>query len=116
MYTILNILLSGIVVGISSYLIPWVSVDWYITAIIVAVVLSLVNGTIWVILKILTFPLNILTLWLMSLIINVLMILLVAKVVPWFTVNWFWIALIFAIILSIVNVLIKNMFLDNEKK
>lgn len=81
---LINILLSALAVAIASYLTPGATVDGYMTAIVVAVVLALVNSTIGPVLKFLTFPLNILTLGLMSLVINVLMVLLVARLVPGF--------------------------------
>jgi putative membrane protein len=62
MNTLINLLISGIAIAITSYLIPGSHVDGYITAIIVAVVLAIVNLTIVPILEVLTLPLNILTL------------------------------------------------------
>jgi len=66
-------------VFIAAYLIPGIEVDGFVTALIFAVVLGIVNATLGVILKILTAPLNWLTLGLVSLVINVLMVLLVDK-------------------------------------
>lgn len=106
MNTLINILVSALAVALAAYITPGASVDGYLTAIIVAVVLAVVNGTIGVLLKILTFPINILTLGLVSIIINVLMVLLVAKLVPGFKVDGFWIALVFAVILALVNMVL----------
>ena len=106
MNTILNILVSALAVAIAAYITPGASVDGYLTAIIVAVVLAIVNSTIGVFLKVLTFPINVLTLGLVSVIINVLMVLLVTKIVPGFHLDGFWIALVFAVILSLVNMVL----------
>jgi putative membrane protein len=106
MNTLLNILVSALAVAIAAYITPGASVDGYITAIIVAVVLAIVNSTIGVFLKVLTFPINILTLGLVSIVINVLMVLLVTKIVPGFHLDGFWIALVFAVILSLVNMVL----------
>lgn len=76
------------------------------TAIIVAVVLAIVNATIGPFLKLLLLPLNILTLGLISLVINVLMVLLVAKIVPGFSLDGFWTALVFAVILALVSMVL----------
>jgi putative membrane protein len=103
---LINLLLSALAVGITAYLIPGVTVDGYLTAIIVAVVLALVNSTIGPFLKVLTLPLNILTLGAVSIVINVLMVLLVARLVPGFTITGFWIALIFAVVLALVNMVL----------
>ncbi len=106
MNTLLNILISALAVAIAAYITPGASVDGYLTAIIVAVVLAVVNGTIGVVLKILTFPINIVTLGLISVVINVLMVLLVANIVPGFQVDGFWTALIFAVILALVGMVL----------
>lgn len=106
MNILLNILVSALAVAVAAYVTPGASVDGYLTAIIVAVVLAIINSTIGIFLKILTFPINILTLGLVSVIINVLMVLLVAKIVPGFHLDGFWTALIFAIILALVNMVL----------
>ncbi len=103
---LLNLILSGLAVAIASYLTPGAHVDGYLTAVIVAVVLAIVNTIIVPILQILTLPLNILTLGLFSLVINVLMVLLVARLVPGFVIDGFWVALIFAVILALVNMVL----------
>lgn len=106
MRILLNILISGIAVAIAAYLTPGAQVDGYMTAVIVAVVLAIVNSTIGPFLKVLTLPLNILTLGLVSLIINILMVLLVARLVPGFEISGFWIALVFAVVLALVNMVL----------
>ncbi|NUJ98084.1 phage holin family protein [Candidatus Gracilibacteria bacterium] len=106
MIMILNILISGIAIAIASYITPGAHIDGYITAIIVAVVLALVNSSIGFCLKLITFPINVLTLGLMSLIINILMVLLVAKIIPGFTIDSFFSAFIFAVILALINMVI----------
>lgn len=116
MAIILNLLISGLAVAIASYLTPGAHVDGYLTAIIVAVVLAIVNSTIGPILKLLTLPLNILTLGLMSLVINVLMVLLVAEIVPGFTLDGFWTALVFAIILALINMVLGGILVDKSQK
>ena len=84
MNIVLNLLISALAVAIAAYIIPGVVVDGYFTAIVVAITLAIVNSTIGPFLKILTLPLNVMTLGLFSLIINVLMVLLVAKIIPGF--------------------------------
>lgn len=106
MTVFLNLILSGIAIAIASYLIPGATVDSYMIAFIVAVVLAIVNTTIVPVLQVLTLPLNILTLGLFSLIINVLMVLLVARLVPGFEISGFWVALVFAVILALVNMVL----------
>jgi putative membrane protein len=77
------------------------------TALIAAVVIGLVNGTIGMLLKILTFPLTILTFGIFWLVINALMIELASAIVPGFHVNGFAAAFWGAIVLSLVNMALK---------
>lgn len=80
-----------------------VQIDGFVTALIVAIVLGLVNATIGFLLKLLTAPLNWITLGLVSLIINVLMVLLVDNFINGFSTNGFWAAAIFALVLAIIQ-------------
>lgn len=75
----------------------------FMTAIVAALALGIINAVIKPILVILTLPVNFLTLGLFTLEINAVLIQLTAKTVPGFRVDGFWWALIFGIILSIAN-------------
>ncbi len=103
MKTILNLLLSGVAVMICAYLIPGVHVDGFFIAIVVSVVLAVSNAVIKPILEILTLPLSILTLGLFSLVISAAMVMITDYFVPGFRVNGFLSALLFAVVLSLVN-------------
>lgn len=103
MKLIINLLLSALAVMISAYVIPGVSVANFWTAVVVAVVMGVVNAILKPILVILTLPINILTLGLFTLVINALLVLLVSAVVPGFHVTGFLAALIFGLVLSVVN-------------
>ncbi len=103
MQAIVNLLLSGIAVFVSAYIIPGVNVDGFVAAIVVAVVLGLVNMFIRPLVSFLTLPVNVLTLGLFSFVITALMVMLTAMIVPGFTVDSFWAALIFGVVLSLVT-------------
>jgi putative membrane protein len=105
MVLLLEILLMGAAVAIAAFLIPGVSVDGYLTAILAGILIAVVNATIGGILRILTFPINILTLGLMSFIITVLMVLLVDSIMDGFNTNGFLSAVIFALVLSLIKML-----------
>ena len=102
---ILEILLIGAAVAVAAFLIPGVSVDGFLSAIIAGLLLALANATIGFILRILTFPINILTLGLMSFIITVLMVLLVDSLMDSFNTSGFLSALIFAAVLALFKML-----------
>jgi putative membrane protein len=100
---LINLLVSGLAVLISGYVLPGVKVDDFFTAIVVAVVLGIVNAALRPVLVLLTLPITIITLGLFTFAINALMVLLVDAIVPGFHVQDFLWALIFSIVLAIVN-------------
>lgn len=115
MKLLVKILLSSIAVVIASYLLPGVVVDGFLTAVIIAVLLSLLNATVKPILIILTIPLTVFTLGLFLLVINALIILMADAIVPGFEVHSFWWAIIFSLLLSLINSLLSDLSKENQK-
>ncbi|WP_026897274.1 phage holin family protein [Daejeonella oryzae] len=105
MRLIIEILLMGAAVAIAAYLLPGVDVANFWSALIAGVLIALANATIGTILRLLTFPINFLTLGLMSFIITVLMVLLVDSLMSSFNTNGFFSAMIFAIVLALIKML-----------
>lgn len=110
MKIIAEILLMGLAMLIGAYIVPGVSVDGYFSAIIAAILIALANATIGLILRIFTFPLNFLTLGLVSFIISVLMILLVDHFMDGFNTSGFIAAAFLAIIVAVVKMLLDGIF------
>jgi putative membrane protein len=103
MKTLLHLIISGIAVVIAAYLLPGVELQNFIAAIVVAVVIGVLNALLRPVLIILTLPINILTLGLFTFVINALIVLVTSAVVPGFAVDNFWWALLFSLVLAIVN-------------
>jgi len=103
MQLIIKLLINGFAVFVTAYLLPGVHVESFLTAIIVAVVLGITNTVLKPILSIITLPINIITLGLFNFILNGLMILLVSVLVPGFSVKSIWWAILFSLVLSLVN-------------
>ena len=99
--------LTALAIWIVSRLVPGFGVSGPIAALIAAVVIGFVNATLGLFLKIITFPLTILTLGIFWLIVNALMIRLAAAIVPGFHVNSLWAAFWGGIVLSLVNMALK---------
>jgi putative membrane protein len=114
MNLIVRFLLNGLAVVLSAYLLPGVDVDGYGTALIVALILSIANVVVKPILVILTIPITILSLGLFLLVINALIILMVDYLVSGFSVDGFWWALLFSLILSLFNSIFDDF--SKEKK
>ena len=100
---LINWIVSALAILAAAYLLPGVHVTSFIAALVAAVVLGIINAIIKPVLLILTLPINILTLGLFTFVINALVILLAANLVPGFSVDSFWWALIFSVVLSIIN-------------
>ncbi|MCC8359941.1 phage holin family protein [Salinimicrobium sediminilitoris] len=100
---ILRILLTAVVVVFLANFLPGVTVTGYFTAIVVALVLALLNLIVKPILVLLTLPVTIITLGLFLIVINAIIILLVDAFVDGFQVSGFWIAVLFSLLLSIIQ-------------
>lgn len=100
---LINWIVSALAILAAAYLLPGVHVTSLVSALVAAVVLGIINAVLKPILLILTLPINILTLGLFTFVINALIILLAANLVPGFSVDGFWWALIFSVVLSLIN-------------
>ena len=109
---LLNWLLSALSLLIVAHVVRGFEVSGFFTALIAAVVIGLVNSTLGYFLKIVTFPLTVLTLGLFWFVINALMLELTSQLVPGFAVQNFFSAFLGAIILSLVNLFLKFLVFD----
>jgi putative membrane protein len=116
MKMLLQWVLTALAIWIVSRLIPGFQVSSATSALIAAVVIGFVNATLGLFLKIVTFPLTLLTLGLFWLIINALMIELASAIVPGFHVTGFAAAFWGAIVLSLVNMALKWIVFPDKAK
>jgi len=100
--TLIHWLVSAIAILIAAYLVPGVQVT-LVGALVLAIVLGIINVFFKPIIHLLTLPINIVTLGIFSLIVNALLIMLAAMLVPGFHVNGFWAAFFFSIVVSLVT-------------
>jgi putative membrane protein len=107
MRLLLNWVLSALAVWIVAQIVPGVQVNGALAALIAALAIGFINATIGFVLKIVTLPLTLLTLGLFWFVINALMLELASALVPGFHVRGFLAAFIGAIVLSLVNLLLK---------
>lgn len=103
-----KILISALAVWLTAAFLDDVTCQPWYTAFVVAIVLGVINTVIRPIVKILSLPINVLTLGLFSLVINGMMVLLCAHFVDAFTIqgsNWSALgtAIIFSVVLSVVG-------------
>lgn len=86
-----------------GWVVPGITISNFVTALIAAAVIALVNIFIKPVLVFLTLPINILTLGIFILVINAVLFMFVAYLVPGVQVDGFWSAFIGAILLSILS-------------
>lgn len=111
MNVLMRLLIRGLSVVITSYLLPGIHIENFLTAIVVGVVLGIINTVIKPVLIILTLPINLLTLGLFTFLLNGLLVLLTSSLVPGFRVDNFGWAILFSILISCVS-----WFLDSLTK
>ena len=115
MNSIIKLLLTAVAVLLLSNFLGGVSIDGYGSAIIVALVLAVLNLFVKPILVILTLPITIVTLGLFLLVINALIIQLASWFIGGFEVDSFWIALLFSILLTILQSILHSLIKEDKK-
>ncbi len=109
MLVIVKWLVMTAAVMIAAYVIPGVTVTGFFSALWVALFLGIVNLLIRPFLILITLPINIVTLGLFTFVINGVLILLASWVIKGFHVRGFWVAVLFSIVLSIINFLFSQL-------
>jgi len=110
---ILHFIASFLAIVVGAYLIPGVSVT-LVSALVLAVLLGVVNVFLKPVIRILTLPINILTLGLFSLVVNALILLGLARIIPDFALTGFWVACVFSIVISLVSSFFALLFSTAE--
>lgn len=101
---IVQLVISAALLMLVAYCVPGVHVSSFFSALFAALLFGIVNGILRPILVILTLPVTILTLGLFLFVVNALMMMVVAWLVPGFHIDNFVAALLGSILLTILNV------------
>lgn len=107
---VIKLLLTGVAAMLAAYLLPGVTIDNFVSALILAVVLAILNAIVRPLLVLLTIPVTILTLGLFLLVINAIIILLADYLVAGFDVAGFLWALIFGLVLAVISAILDAIF------
>ena len=106
---LIKLLINAFLLYAVAYLVPGVTIPSFFTAVIVFLVMSLINVFIKPILKLLILPVNILTLGIFGIVLNIVLFMLITYVVPDFYISSFWSAafalFLFSILQAVVNTL-----------
>lgn len=100
---LVNLLINTISIFAVSYILSGIQIDSFMTALIVAVVMAVLNVTLKPLLILITIPLTVITFGLFLLVVNVLVLYAADALIGGFHIAGFWWALAFSILVSLVN-------------
>jgi len=107
LYLLINWVVSAVSLMIVAHLISGFQIQSFGTALVAALVIGLINATLGLVLKIVTFPLTIVTLGLFVFVINAIVLLLASKLVSGFLIAGFGAAFVAAIVLAVVHLILR---------
>lgn len=107
---VLNWVLSAILLLLIAQFLPGFRISGIGSALVAVVVIALVNATFGFVLRIVGFPLTILTLGLFLLVVNAIVLKLAAAVMPGFSIVGFLPAFVAAILLSLLHIVLRYAF------
>lgn len=108
MNILINWLISALIVIVVAYILPGVHVENFLTALTVALVLGVLNLLIRPLIILLTLPITLVTFGLFLVVINALLLLLTDAIVPGFTIDGFWWAVLYSLLVSFINILLQR--------
>ncbi|HEV2378222.1 MAG TPA: phage holin family protein [Terriglobia bacterium] len=106
--------ISAVALLVVARMVPGFHVRGLGSALLAALVIGFVNGTLGLLLKVLTLPFTILTLGLFLLVVNALMLEFSAWLVPGFAVRGFAAAFWGALILSLIHLLTRQLYKEGK--
>lgn len=114
----MNILIRLFITALAAYglstVLSGVHITEFTTALTLSFVLALLNTFLKPILVILTFPLTLITLGFFLFVINALIILLADKLLEGVTIDGFWWALLFSLLLTLVSSFAQSLLSKKE--
>lgn len=116
MRMLVNWLLSALALLIVAYIVPGFNMRGIFSALIAAVVIGLINATIGLFLKVITFPITVLTLGIFWFVVNAIVLKLATWFVPGFNISGFWAAFWGAIVLSLINMIFRWLMPHREAR
>jgi putative membrane protein len=114
---IIKIVASALAIMFLAFLLPGIHVEkTFFYAILLALVLSLLNSVVRPVLVFLTLPATIISMGLFLLVINAAIVLIADRFMDGFNTDGFWWAMLFSILLSIINSVVTKAFIDQTPK
>lgn len=109
LHLIVSWFVSALALWLVAQIIPGITIAGFGTALIATVVIALVNDSIGLVLKILTFPLTLVTLGLFLFILNAILLWIAASIMPGFSIRGFIPALLGSVVLTLLTTVLRRM-------
>lgn len=104
----LKLLLRTVLVIFIAYILPGVDIYSFWSALGLAIILALLNGFVKPLLVLITLPFTLVTFGLFLLVINAFIIMMADWLISGFSVDGFWWALLFSLVLSFISSLFEK--------
>ena len=111
-----RLLLNGLAIVVAAWAVPGLDVSGPGAAILAGALLGVVNALVRPVLLLLTLPLTLITLGLFIFVINAACLALTAALVPGFTVDGFFAALIGALLVSVVSWILNGLLVGKGER
>jgi putative membrane protein len=116
----INALVRWLLMSLSLLIVSYLVRGFFVTglgaALVAAIVFGFLNATLGLLLKIITFPFTVLTLGVFWFVINAIILEITSALVPGFFIRSFFSALLGAIVLTIVNMLLRMLVSEVEPR
>lgn len=106
---ILGLIVNVLALLVVSYIIPGFQIADLQTAVIAAVVIGVINTFIKPVVQLVALPISLLTLGIFAFVINVLLLMLAAQLVPGFAIDGFLTAVLASIVLALVSAFLHKL-------
>jgi putative membrane protein len=107
-------LVASVVVVVTAYVVPGIKINNFVSAMVAALVIGIVNVAVWPLLVFLTLPLTVITFGLFLFVVNGLALKISAALTPGFTIDGFLPAILGSLVLSIVGSLVRFVFFSQQ--
>jgi len=111
---ILSLVLNAVALLLVAQIFDGFTIESFWTAVIASLILAILNAIVKPILKLLTLPINIMTLGLFTFVINGLTLMMTQAILTDFVIDGFGIAILAAIVLSIINLILDKTILAKK--
>jgi len=113
---LVRLLLNGIAIIVAAWLLPGIHITSPFAGLVAGIILGFVNAIVRPVLFVLTLPFTLVTLGLFIFVLNAICFGLTAWLVPGFSVDGFWWALLGALLVTVVSWILNGVFVGRRER